>query len=213
VAFDLRHHGETGGPRSLRRSRIRHYVEDLTHSVDALDRPPILVAHSMGSLVAQKFLETRDLPGAVLVAPVPLGGVIRTTLDVAFRHPLRFLQANLVLDLRPLVATPDLARKMLLPRDTPPDEVAAVWRRLRGESYLAYLDMLLFVRARPPLVSTPVAIVAGDADPLFKVKEPRRLARAYGVDPAVIAGGAHDLMFGPRWEDAARAVEAAAARW
>lgn len=211
-AIDLRHHGQAGGRGTLRRTRIHHFAEDLAGAVDSLDRPPLLVAHSMGTLVAQRFLETRHLPGAVLLAPVPLGGVTRATLRVARRHPWRFLQTNLTLDLKPLVAHRDEAAKLLLPADTDHAEIDQVWRRLQGESYLAYLDMLFFVRARPPLVSTPVAVVSGSADRLFSQKEHRRLAQAYGVAPTVVEGGTHDLMFGPHWEAAAAAVEAAALR-
>ena len=211
--MDLRGHGRSPNSRSLRRTRISHYVADLKTAVDSIDRPPILVAHSMGGLVAQRFLEQRELPGAVLVGSVPLGGATRATLRTIRRHPLKFLKANVVLDLKPLVENRRIAADMLLPADTDPAEVQRVWERLQGESYLAYLDMLFFVRVRPPLVSTPVAIVAGSDDHLFSLAEQRRTARAYGIELAVIKGGAHDLMLGPRWETAAVAVAAAAERF
>lgn len=210
-AVDLGGHGDSPASRSMRSTRIRHYVADLTTAVDSLDRPPILVGHSMGGLVVQRFLEQRETPGAVLLAPVPLGGVVRGALRVARRHPIKFLKANALLDLRPLIEDRDVAADLFLPEGTHPDEVEDVWQRLQGESYLAFLDMLFFVRARPPLVSTRVAIVAGSHDRLFTVKELRKGARAYGVDVAVVKGAAHDLMLGPRWQAAAVAVEAAAA--
>jgi pimeloyl-ACP methyl ester carboxylesterase len=211
-AVDLRGHGRSPNPRSLRRTRIRDYVTDLGIAVDSLDRPPIVIAHSMGALVTQRFLEERELPGAVLIAPVPLGGVTGATLRTVRRHPLKFLKANLLLDLKPLIEDRDIAKELFLPDDIDPIEAEAVWRRLQSESYLAYLDMLLFVRARPPLVSSPVAIVAATDDRLFTLSEQRRTARAYGVDPIVITG-AHDLMLGPRWEAAAAAVAGAAERF
>lgn len=209
-AVDLRGHGDSPNPRSLRRTRIRDYVDDLKETIDALDRPPILVAHSMGGLVAQRLLEDRDLPGAVLVAPVPLGGVVRATFRTLRHHPVKFLKANITLNLKPLIEDRDIAAELLLPADTAPAEVDRVWERLQGESYLAYLDMMLFVRARPPLVASRIAIVAGTEDRLFTLGEQRRTAHAYGVDLAVIKGGAHDLMLGPRWEAAASAIAAAA---
>ena len=205
-AVDLRHHGGRGGPGSLRRTRIRHYVDDLHEAVDALDRPPILVAHSMGGLVAQRLLERRALPGAVLLAPVPVGGVWRAAARVMRRHPLRFLWATAVLDLGPVVAGPRMAKAMLLDPDSDEPTVTAVADRLQGESYLAFLDMLVITRARPPLVRAPVALVTGDRDRIFSAKEIRRTAGAYGVEPTVIPGAAHDLMLGPRWEQAAEAT-------
>lgn len=205
-AFDFRHHGGSGGPGTLRRSRIRHYVEDLVEAVEAVGRPPILVAHSMGSLVAQRYLETEDLPGALLLAPIPIGGVWRATGRTLRRHPLRFLEANLRLDLAPLVDTPRMARSMLYDPDVAGDTVARLQPMLQGESYLAYLDMLFVTRPRPQLVHSPVAIVMGTEDRLFSVKEARRLAGAYGVEARTIDGAAHDLMVGPRWEQTATAL-------
>ena len=209
--MDLRHHGASGGPRSLRRSRIRDYVADLAEVAGELEHPPILIAHSMGGLIAQRYLEQHDLPGCVLLAPVPLGGVWRTTLRVLGSHPLKFGRANLVLDLKPLVDTPRMARALLFDPDIDEAELQRHVARLQSESYLAYLDMLFVTRSRPPLVHTPVAFVIGDRDRLFTVGDITRAARAYGVEPTVIPGAGHQLMMGPRWAQSAAAVDAALA--
>jgi pimeloyl-ACP methyl ester carboxylesterase len=208
-ALDLRGHGDSPNDRTLRRTRIRHYVDDLATVVDSLDELPILVGHSMGGLVVQRYLEDHDLPGAVLLAPVPIGGAVRATLRTMRRHPIAFLKANLTLDLGPLVASPDLAHDLFFAADTPADEVAIHWSRMQSESYLAYLDMLFFARPRPQLVHTPVAVVAGSQDRIFGVKELRKTCGAYGVELTVVEGAAHDLMLDPRWEQAAEAVSLA----
>lgn len=205
-AFDLRHHGDAVGTGTLRRSRIRHYVEDLAEAVSLVDRPPILVAHSMGGLVAQRFLEHHDLPGAMLLSPVPIGGLWRATGRTIRRHPLKFLQANLVADLAPIVDTPRMARSTLYDPDISDAEVARLQPRLQGESYLAYLDMLFVTRPRPQLVHTPVAILVGSEDHLFSVKEARRLAGVYGIEAHIIEGAGHELMLGPRWQETAATV-------
>ena len=71
-AVSLRGHGSSDNDRSLRATRLDHYVADLASVVDGLDAAPVLVGHSMGGLVVQRYLEGRDLPGAVLMAPVPV---------------------------------------------------------------------------------------------------------------------------------------------
>jgi len=206
-ALDLRGHGSSDNDRSLRRTRVKHYVEDLRTVVDGMDRPPVIIGHSMGGLVTQRFAEGRDeIPGIALLAPVPIGGVWRATLKVLRRHPLRFLRANLTWRLWPIVATPDLGREMFLTADAPTAEVERFHDRLQDESYLAYLDMLMFTRSRPPLVPAPALVVAGGADALFSVKEMRKAASAYGTEAVVVEGAAHDLMLGSRWEVAAQAV-------
>jgi pimeloyl-ACP methyl ester carboxylesterase len=208
-AVDLRGHGHTPNDRSLRRTRIKHYVEDLAAAIDSLDRPPIVIAHSMGGLVAQRCLEQVTVPGAVLVAPVPLGGATRATVRTLRRHPWKFLKANLTLSLGPLVEKAEVAADLFLPGDATPEQIEWLHGRLQTESYPAYLDMLFFVRARPQLVQTPIEIVAAAHDRIFGLKELARTAGAYGVDLRVINNAAHDVMLGPRWEEAAAVVATA----
>lgn len=206
-ALDLRGHGSSGNDRPLWRTRIKHYVRDLETVVEGLDRPPVIIGHSMGGLVTQRFAEGREeIPGVALLAPVPLGGVWRATIKVLRRHPLRFLRANLTWRLWPIVATPTLGREMFLAEDAAADATDRLHDRLQDESYLAYLDMLLFVRSRPPLVPAPALVVAGSADTLFSVEEMQRAAAAYGAEAVVVDGAAHDLMLDERWEQSAQAV-------
>jgi len=205
-AVDLRGHGDSPNDRSLRRTRIKHYAQDVAAAVRQLDRPPILVAHSMGALVAQRYLEDEVLPGAVLVTPVPLGGVIKATWRTLRRHPIAFLKANLMLDLGALVERAAVAADLFLPDDASEDEIAWLHERLQSESYLAYLDMLFFTRARPQLVHTPMAVLAAEHDRIFRPHHLRRLAQAYGTEVDVVPDTAHDLMLGPRWEQGAAAV-------
>lgn len=212
-ALDLRGHGDSPNDRPLRSTRIKHYVEDVATVVDTFEAPPIIIAHSMGGLVVQRFLEDHTLPGAVLLAPDPVGGALRATLRTLRRHPIKFLKANLVWDLKPLIEERAIAADLLLPDDASSKDVDWMWERLQGESYLAYLDMVLFVRPRPQLVHSPVEIIAGSQDRIFSVGELGKTAGTYGIDLQVIEGAAHDLMLGPRWEDAAQAVAATIERF
>ena len=208
-ALDIRGHGSSANDRSLRRTRIKHYVDDVASVVDSLETPPIIIAHSMGGLVAQRFLEDHELPGAVLLAPVPVGGALRATLRTLRRHPVKFLKANLLWDLKPLIEKREVAADLFLSEDATPEQIDWMWKQLQAESYLAYLDMVFFVRSRPQLVHSPMAVLAGSADRIFGVGEHSKTAKAYGVDLAVIDGAAHDLMMGPRWEQAAEVIAAA----
>ena len=206
-ALDLRHHEDRGGPKSLRRSRIGDYVDDLASAVAELPQPPIIIGHSMGGLITQRYLEgRRTLPGAVLLASVPLGGVWRATGRFARRHPLKFLHANVTFDLGKAMNTPAVVRSMLMDHDADDAAVNAMVTRSRGESFLAYLDMMFVTRARPQLIQTPVRIIIGDRDRLFSVKEATRHAGAYGLEPTVLAGFAHHLPGSPRWEQVANAT-------
>ncbi len=203
-ALELRGHGED--PRPLRRrTRIADYVADVDDAVHSLGRAPVLVGHSMGGLVVQRYLEGRRLPAAVLLATVPVSGAWGITGRVARRHPLAFLAANATLRLRPLVKTTRLARSLLFADGMGGDEVERLWSRLGDESYRAYLDMLVR-RPKPTRVLTPVLVVAAGKDRITSVAEQRETARAYGTEAVVVDHAAHDLMLDTLWEEAAAAI-------
>ena len=113
--FDLRDHGTGASSKHLRWTRITDYVADVEQTARQLDRPPVLIGHSMGGLVVQKYLETHQAPAVILLASVPPTGVLRTTLNIARRHPLPFLKANTTLKLYPIVGTPALTREAFFP--------------------------------------------------------------------------------------------------
>ena len=62
-AVNLRGHGNSEGREKLRWTRIADYVEDVANAVRQLPSPPILIGHSMGGFIIQKYLEDHALPG------------------------------------------------------------------------------------------------------------------------------------------------------
>lgn len=211
-ALSLRGHGRSGQVRSLRRTTLGDYLDDLAAAVERLGRAPILVGHSMGGLVVQRYLAGGGRASAgALLASVPPGGVLGAALRVARRHPLAFLRVNLTWSLWPMVATPALARDALLPDAFTDAEVRAVHARLQDESFPAFVGMLVS-RVDPSRVRVPMLVMGAGEDRIFTPAEVRATARAYGVEAEIVPGAAHDLMLDPSWERvAARLVEWAGA--
>ena len=73
-ALSLRGHGESGGRERLRWTSIADYVSDVEQVAAGLPREPVLVGHSLGGRVVQKYLEAHEAPAAVLLAPPPRAG-------------------------------------------------------------------------------------------------------------------------------------------
>lgn len=201
-AFDLRGHGKSDGAKHLRWTSIADYVADVEQAIRQLERPPVLIAHSMGGLVAQKYLEKHTLPAAVLLASVPPGGVLRTTLRIAARHPLAFARANATMKLYPIVGTPQLTREAFFAQDMPGEQVQAYFTQIQNESYRAFLDMLIFSLPRPQRVRTPMLVLGGEQDTIFNRKEVEATARAYHTQ-ATLYPMAHDMMLEVGWQDVA----------
>ena len=59
VAVSLRTHGKSVTSQRLRTCSIADYVDDAKTAADQLDGQPVIVGHSTGGFVVQKFLESR----------------------------------------------------------------------------------------------------------------------------------------------------------
>jgi len=208
AALDLRGHGSSPARGWFRSRRLRHYVADVAEVAATFDTPPVVVGHSMGGMIVQKYLEKHSAPGAVLLASGPPRGVIGITLKVLRRHPLTFLRMNATWSLYPLVDTHEKARELFFSDAL--DDVTALGytARLQDEAYLAFLDMLLLDLPRPKKVSAPVLVLGGEQDVIFPPPEVHATASAYGTT-AVMFEGAHDLMLEPCWPEVADEI----ARW
>src|SRR5690606_22425315 len=72
------------------------WCRDQLAAVEECGQPAVLVGHSMGGLVVQKYLERGGALGAILLASVPTSGALGATLCFGAWHPLILLRANLV---------------------------------------------------------------------------------------------------------------------
>ncbi len=202
-ALSLRGHGRSAGRNRLRWTRLSDYVADVARVASQLASPPVLIGHSMGGAIVQKYLETRPAPAAVLVASVPPAGVRAATLRIARRHPLQFAKANVLLSLYPLVGTPDLAREAFFSPSLPDEKLRGYFAQLQDESYRAFLDMLVFNLPKPERVTTPVLVIGAAKDTIFRPDEIEGTARAYRTRPVMFPDMAHDLMLETGWQAAA----------
>ena len=110
-ALSLRGHGSSEGNKNLRWSSLDDYLTDVTQVISQMEIPPILVGHSMGGMIIQKYLEKNKTPAAVFLASTPPKGVLASTARTFFRHPLPIIKSSLTLSMSPIVSTPELAQE------------------------------------------------------------------------------------------------------
>jgi len=206
--YALSYRDHAGSQKSrMRTNRIRDYVVDLGQVIDTLPQKPILIAHSMGGHVAQKYLEEQQLPATVLLAPVPTAGVWRIMLHMIMRHPLAFLKANLSMSLYPVVNTPSLSMELFFSPDIPKAEFQEYFSRIQDESYFAFWDMLLLNLPNPKRVKgTPVLVLGAENDCIFPRAQEERTARAYNGKAEFFPGMAHDMMVEKDWKKVANRI-------
>lgn len=204
VALSLRGHGNSEG--KIGGSSINDYVSDIEDAVKRVGTDPVLVGHSMGGFLTQKYLEKHRAPAGVLLASNPHTGLWHSTWLVFKHSPMTLLKVLVQLRLYPAVETPANARWALFSKDMPEEQLLKYHARMCDESFRAYLDLLGLNLANPKRVQTPLLIFGAEDDTVIPPSDVRATARAYGVEAEIFPAMAHDMMLEAGWRSVAERI-------
>lgn len=204
-AVSLRGHGGSGGRAELNAWGIEDYVEDVARTVEAMDRPPVLVGHSMGGYVAQKYLEDGEAAGLVLMASVPPRGLAGPGLSLAMWNPSVAFSIGSIQNAGKLWGSVAPLRDALFSDRMPDDRATEFLSRMGAESSRAMADMFNGSWLGGGVDPTVTALVLGaDQDDLIPSPFVRATARSYGVTPHVFEELGHLMMLDTGWEAVAQ---------
>lgn len=206
LALSLRGHGNSPSDKPLRALSIRDYVDDVATVAATLPTPPVVIGHSMGGFIVQKYLESRDVPAGVLMASAPPRGYLASGIRWLRRHPWDFVKLSATGKSLDYVSSPELARERFFSAHTPDDVVAACAARLQEESARSGRDGVT-VLPRPKLVRAPMLILGALEDAMAVTPaEVRATASAYGTEPEFFPRMGHNMMIEPGWQDVAERI-------
>jgi pimeloyl-ACP methyl ester carboxylesterase len=207
LAPSLRGHGDSPLTGPLNDCSIADYVRDIASVADGLPTPPVVVGHSMGGFIVQKYLEAHPAPGAVLLASAPPGGMAATALRTALAHPWKTFRATVGRDMLAVVGSPRLTRQAFFTPSTPERLIAQYSARLEQESHRALsADMMYRDLPQPGRVTTPLLVLGGEADWMLRPKQVRATAHAYGTTAELFPMG-HNMMLEPGWAAVAERID------
>ena len=205
-ALNLRGHGNSEGREKLRWTRIADFVEDDENAVRQLPGPPILIGHSMGGFIIQKYLEDHEAPAAVLLSSASPAGLLPTAIRTARRQPWAFAKVNLTMSLLPMIATPELVGQAFFSKDLPKELLLEYWKQTQDDSFRAFLDMVALDLPKPEKVKTPLLVLGAARDNMIGPREVEATARAYNTQAVIIPDVAHNSMLDSRWQSVAERI-------
>jgi pimeloyl-ACP methyl ester carboxylesterase len=208
VALSLRGHGASPTAKRFHACSIADYIEDVRATADNLGGQPVLIAHSLGGFVVQRYLENREAPAAVLVASVPPQGVLGLATRIWSRHPWISLRSLPVGNLTGFISTPPLVREHLFSAHTPADIVESCAANVESEAVRASLIDPLIRRVRFKRVTTPMLVLGAGEDGMVTDAEVRATARAYQTEAEFFPGMGHNMMLEPGWAAVAERIHA-----
>jgi non-heme chloroperoxidase len=204
-ALSLAGHGASEDHAMLDTYSIADYVSNVERIVAELPQAPVLIGHSMGGFVVQKYLERQAAAGAILLSSVPPQGLWGSSVNLLLTRPTVLHDLNRVLG----GGQPNLEvlQQALFYQAIPATELAEFYQKMQPESHRAVWDMTLFDLPQTfKIHPTPIAVMGGAQDVLIPPTQMRMTGWSYGVETQLFANLGHALMLEPGWEVAAQAI-------
>lgn len=211
-ALSLRGHGRSSYPDPSGQYSLKEYTEDLKDAIQTIEQthkqPPLLVGHSMGGMVVQRFLTRHVGRGAVLLCSIPPQGMMPLSLQNLWFNPITTLEMTQTYMMPEMTTRQQLQRYMF---SGPVDQKKLdKWLQyMVPESQRLIWDMTWSDLPNPFEVSkTPIAVVGATQDQLVPKLSVTLTAATYGCKARWIDCG-HGAMLDHNWQDAAAVVAAA----
>ena len=205
-AINLRGHHGSRPVRNIGKVSLRDYLQDIEDVIKVLGNP-VIIAHSMGTLLTQKIIERYTLPGVILLCPVGTREIVTITTPEMVKATIKNI-FKLILGL-PLL--PD-KRTIIITQlnKLPPHTQEIICSRFVPESGRALFQILfpgLHVDASK--IHTPMLIVGGSEDVTVPPAITLKVAQKYKADFREYQGVGHM----PHWESCWRDIAQDIAEW
>ena len=213
-AVSLRGHGAGGDRRFLSTATLSDYLTDARRAFAEFPEPPVVIAHSLGGLLAQMLIGRVRMRALVLLGSLPPEGLFFESPRLALtdtRIWLEALTASAGISKPPIVmATAELLFSEGLPREcvrryaammTPEAPRALAEAHLPGPVLSAFL------------FGIPTLVVGGAKDRLIWPVSTWRTALYHGAGYELAADQGHFMMLDPGAETVARRVLDWLERW
>lgn len=209
-AVNLSGHGASEGRERLNSFGLDDYADDVAQVAVTMNRPPVLIGHSMGAAIIERVIEREPAAAAVLMAPVPNSGTLASTMKLALTQPDFFNEVTRASQGQYSAETLRVMREVYYSPDMKPDDLLRFQHHFQSESSRALADLTLLgfrlPRRRPAL---PTLVVGGECDAVFPPQLLGYTAALWKAEIAVIARAGHTMMLDVHWQAAAERI----ARW
>ncbi len=182
-------------------------LSDQTRAVrGTLDAPTVLVAHSLGTLIAQRLLDHPMVRGAVLLAPVPPEGLFPSNARLALADPALWREIARMTEAG--TPSPRIVRALFGPRMDPRAAARHV-ARMVPQPRAALLEAQLPQPVIPAWIhGRPVLVLGAAEDRLIPADAVARCAAWHGTLPTMLPEAGHLMMLDAGWPGTAvRVVE------
>jgi pimeloyl-ACP methyl ester carboxylesterase len=204
-ALSLAGHGKSAGRERLDLIPLSEYVDNLCSVVATLPAPPVIIGHSMGGMVVQKYLEREDARAVVLMSSVPPTGLLASTTHLMMTQPALLVELNRALNGG--VPEFDTLREALFAQPVAETELLKYFLLMQPESARAVWDMTWFDLPRlARMHRPPMLIVGAEDDRLVPASLVEQTARSFESEATIFPNTGHGMMLENHWQESARFI-------
>ncbi len=201
-AIDVQGHGPAWKSPIQGNVSLENYVEEIKSAIDIIskkDKPPMLIGHSMGGLLAQKTAEDIGVGGIVLIASgVPKGIMVVPT----FRTALIFMKYSIPALLNRAILPNNNDVKYMVFHDVEGEELKWALERYVPESGRAFWQLAISsISIDYSKVNCPVLVIAGGKDRVINTKASKDLAKKYHTELLAFNNNSHWLIREDGWQE------------
>lgn len=214
-AVSLRGHGLSSAPDPSGQYSLKEYAEDLEDAIRTIEQhhkqPPLLVGHSMGGMVVQRFLNQHVGRGAVLLCSIPPQGLMPLSVQSLWCNPVTTLEMTQTY-MMPQLTTAGQLQRYMFSGPVPRQQLSRWLQNMVPESQRLIWDMSWNDLPNPfEVAKTPIAVIGARQDQLVPQITVSLTAATYSCKARWVDTG-HGVMLDPNWPQAAQAVADALAQ-
>ncbi len=213
-AVSLRGHGRSSAPDPTGQYSLKDYAQDLEDAIRTIEQnhkqPPLLVGHSMGGMVVQRFLTQHVGRGAVLLCSIPPQGMMPLSIQSLWCNPITTLEMTQTY-MMPEQATPAQLQRYMFSGPVDQQKLDKWLQYMVQESQRLIWDMSWNDLPNPfEVTKTPIVVVGAKQDQLVPQLTVTLTAATYGCKAHWVDSG-HGVMLDHNWQEGAATVAAALA--
>jgi pimeloyl-ACP methyl ester carboxylesterase len=207
--LDLRGHGQSEGVEHLHHFGIDDYADDVETALASITSPVILIGHSMGCLVIQRYLEREDAQAraAVFMAPVPPSGTAASAMHLTLKYPGFFQAVSAATNGVLSQEHADLMTQIYFSPGIQTAEILRFADMVGPESFKAITEMAFLAMRGPhghqPL---PALVIGGENDAVFPDHTLNDTGLLWNAQVERIGGAGHMFIVDDHHHEACRLV-------
>jgi len=207
AAISLRGHGLNTDIDQIDQFGLADFIDDVGEGTKLFDRQPILIGHSLGGYLIQRYaLMHEEVPGLVLLSSPSLSGLAGSSQHILMNSPLLAIQLGLLMSFGPSFADVEVIGGALYLNGIPKGEKETMTALLQCESKRITTEALWPCWEKPKKIP-PTLVLGGDRDMFVPVSDFQQEAETWHAELKVLPDVPHGVMLDTCWSRVAGEIK------